>query len=223
MNEPTPLVIANLKANKTWEEMSLWSDTVGKSESAKNFAGTIVVCPSAPFLKSLQQKLGSDQLPFKLGSQDISKFDQGAFTGEVAASQLQKICQFTIIGHSERRQNFKEDDSTLTEKVTRTSEANLEPIYCVQGADTFIPAGVSMVAYEPVFAIGTGTPDTPTNAFAVAGEIKKIGDYIVIYGGSVTAGNVHSFLQKGTIDGVLVGTASLDPEGFIKVIENAIY
>ena len=228
MNERLPLTVANLKANKTWPEMSRWiSDFIA---NRPQFEGTIVVCPSFPFLAAASEEIRNlidvyraFDLNLKLGCQDISIFEQGAYTCEVAASQLFKVCQFAIIGHSERRQNFKEDDSMLARKVERARQSSLEPIFCVQGPETSIPPQVTIVAYEPVFAIGTGLPDTPENAFTVSREIKKRGDYKVIYGGSVTSDNVHSFLQEGTVDGVLVGGKSLDPFSFIGVVKNASY
>ena len=158
-----------------------------------------------------------------MGAQDISRFEQGAYTGEVAASQLGAICQYAIIGHSERRQNFKETDQDLQSKVKNAKNANIEPIFCVQDENTKIPNGVKIVAYEPVFAIGTGNPDTPENAKSMSGKLKSLSEYVVIYGGSVTSANVKSFLEKDVLDGVLVGGASLDASEFIKILESATY
>ena len=222
MNEQTPLVVANLKANKTWDETSAWLDEVGPI--SKDFSGTIVLCPSAPFLASTHLSLITNHLSLKLGSQDISRFEQGAYTGEVAASQIASICQYTIIGHSERRQNFKENDEILFEKVKNTQKAGLEIIYCVQSENDEIPDDVKVVAYEPVFAIGTGNPDTPENAKTIAEKLKARGEYTILYGGSVNSENVKSYLSKGLIDGVLVGaTNSLDPEKFIGILKSAAY
>lgn len=233
MNEPlsleaqraewrTPLVVANLKANKTLGEFSDWLEEVG-TESA-SFIGTVVICPSFPFLAVASQKLAFGNWPLKLGSQDISKFEQGSYTGEVAASQIASICQYAIIGHSERRQNFKENDEVLFEKVANAQKANLEIIYCVQSEKDEIPGEVKIVAYEPVFAIGTGSPDTPQNAKSIAERLKTKGEYTVLYGGSVRAENVKSYLFKDLIDGVLVGaTNSLDPQKFIQILKSASY
>ena len=219
MNDTLPLVIANLKANKTWDEIVLWLEQVGKS--AANFAGTFIICPSHPFLAATYQKIKNDNLKVKLASQDISKFEQGPYTGETAASQIASICSYAIIGHSERRQNFAEDEPALAKKVENAKAAKIEPIYCVQAQETPIPNGVSIVAYEPVFAIGTGNPDTPQNAKSTAKNIKGRGNYLVLYGGSVSGQKVQSFLEKGTIDGVLVGSVSLDPAEFIDILESA--
>lgn len=221
MNEPSPIVIANIKANQNWQQTANWVEKV--DSEGKFFKGTVIFCASSPFLKAVQEKVQSLNSFIKIGTQDISQFEQGAFTGEVAASQIEGICEFTIIGHSERRENFKEDDDILSKKVQHAKKVNIEVIYCVQDRTTPIPAGVSIVAYEPVFAIGTAKSDTPQNAFDVAFEIKKRGNYVVIYGGSVTPDNVHSFLKKGAVDGVLVGTKSLDPTSFIEILKNASY
>lgn len=218
MNDSLPLVIANLKANKTWEEISLWLDQVGQKSSS--FHGTIVLCPSHPFITSAFQKIKSASWRIKLGSQDISKFEQGAYTGEVAASQIANLCHYSIIGHSERRQNFAEDDQVLATKVQNAKKSGLEPIFCIQGAETKIPDGVTIVAYEPIFAIGTGNPDTPTNARQVVQTVKQKGDRLVIYGGSVTKDNAKEYLSSGIIDGLLIGTSSLDPQSLIKIIHS---
>lgn len=220
MNDPAPLVVANLKANKTWDELGAWLDVVGSA--AKRFLGTVVVCPSSPFLVATHQKLQSASWLIKLGSQDVSKFEQGAYTGEVAASQIASVCQYAIIGHSERRQHFREDETILAQKVRNAQAASIKPIYCVQTALDLIPEGVEIVAYEPVFAIGTGSPDSPENVLKIAHEIKQKGTFSVLYGGSVSPENIKSFLLKGAVDGVLVGaTNSLDPQKFIKILEIA--
>lgn len=217
MINSAPYVIANPKANKTWDEVSAWIDEV--AQVAANFTGTIVFCPSYPFLASAHQKISQNGINLKLGSQDISRFETGAYTGEVAASQIADLVKFAIIGHSERRQNFKESDKTLVQKITNAQKAGIEPIFCVQGPNTKIPQGVTTVAYEPVFAIGTQNPDTSQNVQAIASKLRTASPYTVLYGGSVSAENVTQFV-KGKIQGVLVGaTNSLDPQKFIGIIK----
>lgn len=217
MNENKPLLVANLKANCTWEQVDAWLDQV--AESAKNFKGTIIFCPSHPFLSAASQKIKSENLPIILSSQDISEFEQGAYTGEVAASQISPQITYSIIGHSERRENFNEEEIVLDKKVKNAQNAKITPVFCVQGADTEIPDGVKIVAYEPVFAIGTGNAETPENVRKVIDAIKAKGDYTVLYGGSVSADNVSALLDQGKADGVLVGaTNSVDPQKFISIL-----
>ena len=212
-----PIVIANLKANKSWDQISEWIDEV--AASAQNFAGTIIFCPSYPYLAAACEKISQNGINLKLGSQDISRFEQGAYTGEVAATQIADMIKYAIIGHSERRQNFAENDKILTRKVENAQKAGITPIFCVQNAETPVPKNVEIVAYEPVFAIGTASPDTPENVQEVAKKIKSKDDHTVIYGGSVSEENVKSFV-KNKVEGVLVGaTNSLDPQKFTGIIE----
>ncbi|OGD93324.1 hypothetical protein A2697_00655 [Candidatus Curtissbacteria bacterium RIFCSPHIGHO2_01_FULL_41_44] len=219
MNDPLPLVIANLKANKTWDQMSAWLNIIGPK--AESFAGTVIVCPTAAFLAATFQKINSAGWQIKLSAQDISQFEQGAYTGEVAASQIADLCRYVIIGHSERRQNFNEDDNLLAQKAQNAKKAGLEIIFCIQNPEAKIPEGVNIVAYEPIFAIGTGHPDTPENAQTIGERLKAKGPYTVLYGGSVSPQNTKSFIKQGILDGVLIGANSLDPQKFIQIIKTA--
>ncbi|MCR4324636.1 MAG: triose-phosphate isomerase [Candidatus Curtissbacteria bacterium] len=212
-----PLLVANLKANKSWDEMSAWIEEVGKN--AQGYPGTIVVCPTLPFLSAAKQKIDQEGLKITLGSQDVSAFEAGPYTGEVAASQIVGLCEYAIVGHSERRGNFKEDEDTLEKKVKNTLAAGLKPIYCVPDENSPIPEGTGIVAFEPIAAIGTGEPDSPQNAQRVASVIKSNGQHTVIYGGSVNAQNARAFLKEDIIDGLLVGTDSLESAKFIAIIE----
>lgn len=218
MNEHLPLIVANFKAHKNWEEVESWLEVIGPQ--ASSFAGTIIICPSVPFLAVAYQKLKANgQWRLRIGSQDLSKFEQGDYTGEVAASQISGFVNYAIIGHSERRQNFTEDEKVLAQKVQNAASVNIESIFCVQSADTPVPENVKIVAYEPVFAIGTGNPDTPGNAQAIGKKLKARGNYTVLYGGSVSDANIKSFLKEGIIDGALIATNCLDPQRFIKILE----
>lgn len=218
MSDLLPLLVANHKANKSYSDFLNWMNIVGPSVSS--FDGTVVVCPSAPFLGSAFEKVENNSWKFKVGIQDISQFDQGAYTGEVAASQIKDICSYCIIGHSERRKYFDEGEDLLGKKVEMLGKSGIETIFCVGDENVQIPEGVRFVAYEPSFAIGTGMADTPQNAKEVAKKIKQRGSYTVIYGGSVTYSNVSSFLESGLIEGVLVGSASLDAQEFSSILKN---
>ncbi len=158
-----------------------------------------------------------------LAAQDVSPFATGAYTGEISAAQIKEFAEWVIIGHSERRKYFGETDVMLEEKVKQANEAGLQIIFCVQDETTSVPQGVHVVAYEPVWAIGTGKTDSPENANAVISKIKdKTHVNICIYGGSITHENVKSFVDMPSIDGVLPGGASLDPEKFSLLIRSAV-
>ena len=134
---------------------------------------------------------------------------------------IKEYAEYVLIGHSERRKYFHEDDKLLAEKVTRAMEAGLKVVYCVPDEKTEVPQNVDLIAYEPVWAIGTGKADTPENASQVIGIIKqKYPQNQVIYGGSVTPENVVSFVSQSNIDGVLPGGASLDPVKFSQMVES---
>ena len=171
-----------------------------------------------PILKELAFTLGNIQV----GAQNMSHAASGAYTGEISATALSDMgVPFVIIGHSERRQNFSESDEVVAKKVERANSASIQPLVCVQGIDTPIPKDCNLVAYEPIFAIGTGTPDTSENANNVAKQIKEKQGFNleVLYGGSVSAGNVKSFVMQENISGVLIGKASLDAGEFVKIIK----
>lgn len=181
---------------------------------------TVIVLPPFTLLDFFREQIEATKLNVFLGAQNISPFDEGAFTGEVNGKQIREFCDFVLIGHSERRKNFTESDEILTQKVELALNDNLKPIFCIQDQETNIPQGVEIVAYEPIFAIGTGTPDTPQNAQKVSQAVKK-NIPVFLYGGSIKGPNVASFTKTEGIDGVLVGGASLDPQEFNQIIQNA--
>ena len=178
---------------------------------------TIIIC--APF--TLLQFLHERARTFELGAQDVSPFGEGAYTGEVNAKQLKEFVTWIIIGHSERRKNFGETEDILKEKVAQAKNIGLKIIYCVPDENSTMPTGVDVIAYEPVWAIGTGKTDTPQNANRVVEVLKSKFSIPVIYGGSVSPENVASFIAQPNIDGVLPGGASLDAVKFAELIQNA--
>lgn len=224
--DKTIWVIANWKSNKTIAEALDWVSKVGpqipKKDSLK-----IVTCPSFSSLSEIKKTIQVNNFPLMVGSQDLSPFGNGAYTGEESASLLKELINLSILGHSERRKNFHEDDDLIEKKVQQALENNIIPLLCVQGEETAIVEGCKMIAYEPIWAISTGlnnTPgvgraDTPEDANKVAGIFKqKYGEQLtVIYGGSVNWQNVRGFVSQDNIGGVLVGNASLDAEEFIKI------
>ena len=217
-------IVANLKSYKNLTEAKEWLDNFKRiKETEENLTDKeIIICPPFQLLFTFGSYIHDNNIPVKLGAQNLSPFDEGAYTGEVNAQQLRDFAEYVIIGHSERRKYFNESDDMLKDKTSLALKYNLTPIFCVQGKDIYVPEDVSIIAYEPVFAIGSGNPDTPENANETAQSFKdKNGDYSVLYGGSVTSGNVANFTKMQQIKGVLVGGASLNPQEFIKIIQNA--
>lgn len=216
-------IVANLKSNKNEIEAKNWLEEFKKIKDLSQILKEkeVIICPPFTLLSLFSSFMFSNSLPVKIGAQNVSPFNEGAYTGEINAKQIKDYASYVILGHSERRSNFKESDDMLLNKVKVSLEYGLSPIYCVQDKGTLVPEGVNLLAYEPVFAIGSGTPDTPENAENVANFIKTKGNYQILYGGSVTPQNVKSFTNKESLNGVLVGQASLDPNEFIEIIKNA--
>lgn len=218
-----PLVIAgNWKSNKTTADALRWlQDFKNHMESIPTYI-TVVLCVPFTLLYTVKEAIHEYSLPLVLGAQNVSPFPDGAQTGEESARMVRDLAEWVIIGHSERRKNFGETDEILRQKVEQAKNVGLKIIYCVPNDSTVIPKNVDVVAYEPVWAIGTGKSDTPENANAVITNIKANSQVpTVIYGGSVTAANVASFVSQPSIDGVLPGGASLDPEAFADLITKA--
>ncbi len=213
-------IIANWKSNKTISEALDWISKVG-SVIPKEDNLKVVVCPPFSCLSEVKKAVMVGNFPLIVGCQNLSPFDVGAYTGEEPASLLKELVSFVILGHSERRQNFGETDEMIDKKVDQALDYNITPLVCVQSAGTAIPPDCKLVAYEPVWAIGTGKPDTPENANQVAEKLKQsYGEQLeVIYGGSVTAQNVKAFIMQENISGVLPGKASLNPQDFINIIQ----
>jgi triosephosphate isomerase (TIM) len=212
----------------------------------------VVICPPFTALRSVQTLIDSDRLPYGLGAQDVDPEDEGPFTGEVSAPMLAALdVRYAIVGHSERRQGFGEDDATVNRKVKAAIRHELVPILCVGetleereagGTETKVAEQVrlgfegvaaqavasAVVAYEPIWAIGTGRNAEPTDAGQVIEVIRATLDERVAsgtgaavrvqYGGSVKAGNIREFMAHPEIDGALVGGASLDPEELALIV-----
>lgn len=216
-------IIANWKSKETLSDGLNWLSLVGPN-IRKDEAVKVVVCPSFTSLEEVKKDILAGGYPLMVGSQDLSPFPAGAYTGEESAAELRQFVDIAIIGHSERRKNFGETDGQIAQKVKQANKFGITPLVCVQSADTPIPEGCKLLAYEPVFAIGTGNPDTPENADQVAKELKLKSkqEINVCYGGSVTSENITSFLNKPNISGALIGAASLDPNEFNNILQ-AVY
>lgn len=215
-------IIANWKSNKNIVEALQWIELVGpqvpKRENLK-----VVVCPTFVCLEEVKKTILVGGFPIIVGSQDLSPYDGGAYTGEETARILRDLVDLSILGHFERRKNFGETNDMVADKVNQARQYNIKPLVCVQDDNTPVPSGVKLVAYEPIFAIGTGNPDTPANAEEIAQTIiNKCGEEVeVLYGGSVTSENAGAFLKQENISGLLIGRASLEADEFIKIVEIA--
>lgn len=214
-------LVANLKSYKTQSEAKEWLKSFINIDKTLLESKEVIICPSFTLLEVFKSYFTQNNLDIKLGAQNVSPFDEGPYTGEINARQIKDFADFVLIGHSERRNNFGETDEMLSKKVDVSLRSDLKPIFLVQNSNVLIPQGVELIAYEPVFAIGSGNPDTSENVDATAAAIRQKGEYKVLYGGSVTSTNIKDFTSKSNINGALIGGASLDAKEFIKIIQNA--
>jgi triosephosphate isomerase len=250
-----PVVAANWKMHKTHLEAI---QTVQKLSYLLSKEDTdrieVVVCPPFTALRAVQTIIEADRLPFALGAQDVHWEDRGAFTGEVSPPMLAALrVTHVIVGHSERRQHFGETDATVARKLRAVFGHDMTPILCVGETDDEREAGRAtdvvtsqvredaskvgpdhaarlVIAYEPVWAIGTGKACSPEDAGEAVRAIRDVLESMystdvaesvrVQYGGSVTAGNIREFMAVPEIDGALVGGASLDPEEFALIVKH---
>lgn len=211
-------IIANIKSNLSLEESIAWVEKVGP-QLEKREDIVVGICPRTSTLSEVSKAVKVGNYPILVGSQNVSPFDAGAYTGEEPASLIKNLISFSLVGHSERRNNFAETDEMVKEKVAQLKAQQLMPLVCVQDAQTPVPNGVEVIAYEPIFAIGTGTPDTPENANKVAKQLVDLHSGVkVLYGGSVNKDNCASFVREESIAGLLIGKASLDPDHFVAIV-----
>ncbi len=214
-------IVANWKENKTLDEsrqfMEEFKNIYTPREEAK-----VIICPPATSLSAIFQFVLDNSTKVSLGAQNVSQFEEGAHTGEIAAGQLKGLAQYVIIGHSERRA-MGETDEIIEKKILNARTCDLIPILCVQDENTHVFPAVEIVAYEPIAAIGTGIPDTPENADHVARQIIEKNNNVryVLYGGSVEPENINGFTTMENICGVLIGGASLSAQKFSQIIQNA--
>jgi len=211
----------------------------------------VAIIPPFTDIRSIQTLIDGDRLRLLYGAQDISPELSGAFTGDISGAMLAKLgCTFVVVGHSERRAIHREDDALVNRKVKAALANELTPIFCVgeelaireSGAHVShvirqIRAGLEglskpelkkiVIAYEPVWAIGTGKTATPEDAqevcAAIREEVESIGsaeiaaNMRILYGGSVKSANILEIMKQGDVDGALIGGASLDPEELAKI------
>lgn len=221
-----PILIANWKANFTNRQVQEWlGQAQTHLEPVKN--ATIILCPPHTALTLVHELITDSTL--HLGAQNVSSFPHGKYTGEVTVEMLSGIVRYCLVGHSERRKYFSETSDLIARKIALLEAYKIKPVVCVENVtqaeelSDLVKTRELIVSYEPTFAIGTGTADTPDNAFRVAEGIKKyFGQAVpILYGGSVTAQNVSTFLKEAVVEGVLVGGESLDPHRFVQLVAAA--
>lgn len=249
MPERTPYIAANWKMHKTVAEAAAFVDALLPRIAATQ--NDVVICPPFTALTAVVERRYGTAV--KVAAQNMHEQGSGAFTGEVSASMLVELdVEAVVLGHSERRQYFNETDEALARKVPAALAAGLEPILCVGESEeardnnqteavlvrqlqadlAVVESGrlaEVVVAYEPIWAIGTGRTATPEQAQEVCAFIRDVlrergavaDEVRILYGGSVKPANAAELLSQPDIDGALVGGASLDPEEFAAIVEAA--
>ncbi len=251
-SERKPIIAGNWKMHCTHLEAIQMVQKVSYLLEDQDYdRNDVVVCPPFTALRSVQTVLDADRIPMALGAQDVFWESKGAFTGEISPEMLEKLnVTYVIVGHSERRQHLGETDDFVNRKAKAVLKHEMAPIVCVgetleqrEAGETHgfvggqIRAAFSgikraeaercVVAYEPIWAIGTGRHATPEDANSVIEMIRRelgslygdvAGQMCIQYGGSVKPGNIAELMAMPEIDGALVGGASLDPDDFARII-----
>jgi triosephosphate isomerase (TIM) len=250
----TSLIAGNWKMHKTHLEGMMLVQQLGHELAAHDFDRVeVVVCPPFTSLRTIQTLIDSDRYSFGLGAQNMHAEQEGAFTGEVSAPMLEALgVDYVILGHSERRQLFSESDENVNAKLKAAFAHDITPIVCVGETDAEREAGTTeakverqvvaalrgvkpdlvrrmVIAYEPIWAIGTGKTATPQDAQTTIALVRKVigsnaGDEIaaevrILYGGSVKSGNTAALMGQPDVDGALVGGASLDGAEFAAIVK----
>jgi len=242
------IIAGNWKMNKTFDEaMSL----IAELSEIKDAACDVVVCTPALYISEAVKRL--DAACISVGAQNICEHESGAYTGEISAAQVKSVgAEYTIIGHSERRAYYNDTDERVNAKIKLALSNDLTPIVCVGETLEMRESGITaehitsqvklallgitndeinkiVIAYEPVWAIGTGKTATPEEADEVCGLIRKViaslyskeaADVMpILYGGSMNAKNAAELLARENIDGGLIGGAALKYADFLKIVE----
>lgn len=225
-------VIGNWKSNQNITESLVWLDGIAALRPKFNPGLSVILCLPFTDIAAFNHKIGDLDLPIISGSQNVSHMPPGKHTGEITANMLSELVSYCIVGHSERRQEFSETSEMVAEKARLLLENTITPIVCLdtpyiddQIKELFhrdVDVSRCFFVYEPISAIGTGKPVDPVEANHVAGQIGFLTDNTapVLYGGSVSADNVAGFVNQSRIDGVLVGTDSLEPTLFAGIINS---
>lgn len=257
MTDRTPLIVGNWKMNANHLEAIQMVQKLSYRLEAEDYERVdVVVAPPFTSLRSIQVVIEQDRIPISLGAQNTHWADSGAYTGEISPPMLAKLAvEQVIVGHSERREHFGETDEVVNKKAKAVIAAGMAVIVCVgetldqrEGghAEEVVATqlrgalrGLSLddgsalaIAYEPVWAIGSGRTALPDDAGSMAASIRsqlrdslnsEIAEQVrILYGGSVNSGNIKDFMAKKDIDGALVGGASLDPDKFAAIVRYRI-
>lgn len=246
------LIAGNWKMHATHLESIQMVQKLGYRLDVNDYSRVdVAVIPPFTALRSVQTVIEADRLPMKLGAQNCYWEESGAFTGEISPAMLAKLnVSYVLVGHSERREIFGETDEEANRKVKAILATGMTPILCVGETDAEReagqteekvhgqliadlagldpePVGSMVVAYEPIWAIGTGKTASADDAGAMAAFVRETirdtwgsaaDDVRVLYGGSVKPGNIAGLMAKSDIDGALVGGASLDPDTFASIV-----
>ena len=253
MTARKPLIAGNWKMNLNhFEAIALVQKLAFALNDADFAAVDVAVLPPFTDIRSVQTLVEGDKYDIAYGGQDLSPFDSGAYTGDISGAMLAKLgCSYVTVGHSERRQFHAETDEVVNAKARTALRYEITPIICVgEGRDIresgdqvpYVLAQLDgcladltaeqvaglVIAYEPVWAIGTGMVATPADAQEVCAAIRgRVSDLLgattgaqvrILYGGSVKASNIAGIMAQPDIDGALVGGASLDPDEFVGII-----
>ena len=247
------VIAGNWKMNNDISESQNLITRLTSGLSGKNLNCEVIICP--PFTSLSEAASLVKATPVKLGAQNMYLYENGAFTGEISAKMLKSVgCEYVILGHSERRMIFKETDKLINEKIRTALKAGLKAIFCIgetleerekgiekEVLNTQLSGGLNeisveemkniIIAYEPVWAIGTGKTATPGQAEEMHNFIRtyiendftpEVAENLVIqYGGSVKPDNARDLLSQKNIDGALIGGACLKADSFISIIESA--
>jgi len=246
------IVAGNWKMNKRFDEAEELIGAIASEMEHKELKCEVLVCPPALYLEMASDY--ADESNFFVGAQNVSEHESGAYTGEISAGMLDSVdVDFCIVGHSERRKYFGEDNYLLANKVNRLLDHDIYPIYCCGEqleereknihfdiVEQQIKEGLFhlsedefsniVIAYEPVWAIGTGKTASPEQAQEMHAFIRKViaGKYgdeaaentTILYGGSCNAGNAQELFSQPDVDGGLIGGASLKAEDFLKIADS---
>jgi len=246
------MIAGNWKMHKTRDEALQFIYKVNVEVPNKEYVDT-VICAQAPVLRDLVKRQGEN---LRIGAQNMHESDEGAYTGEVSAALLENIgVDYSIIGHSERREYFNETDESVNKKIHQAFRHDITPIVCVgenldireKGeTDLHVTAQVKkalkgvgdnemrklVIAYEPIWAIGTGKTATPEQANDTIKTIREVVATLydagvaesvrILYGGSVKPGNIDDLMKESDIDGALVGGASLSTDDYLTLVKAAL-